>query len=265
MKVAKKYAGLFALAVLIPMQSQANPVCVSEASDPDGDGWGWENEQTCVVSSAPCIDPDGDGWGWDGTQSCRIEVIQCLDPDGDGWGWNGQETCLVSGGPVEPAACEDTPPLNDTWGWNGVASCRIPPEIPATDTSAIAGLWDGSDEDDSLYLHIESNGYYSIYYSDEETGDCFEFEDPNAEPEVTGAKIISLDGNQYEFYYYEIFNGEIFEEREPYQMFVSDNTLNIVYEDIYYDENDQLITEVVTDLLPALDMSIADIALCSDQ
>ena len=44
-----------------------------------------------------CIDTDGDGWGWDGTDSCLIEIaedIECIDSDGDGWGWDGTMTCL---------------------------------------------------------------------------------------------------------------------------------------------------------------------------
>ena len=167
----------------------------------------------------------------------------------------------------EPAACHDTPPVKDTWGWDGVTSCRVPPEFQITDTSEIAGLWDGSDEDGSLYLNIESNGAYVIYFSDEETGDCFVREDPAAEPEFTGAQIVSLGGNQYEFYFYEIYDVELYEEREPYQMFVTeDNALNITYEDTYYDfDSQQEVTEVVTDILPGLDVSTDDISLCSDQ
>lgn len=57
------------------------PSCVSAASDTDGDGWGWENNQSCkVVSTLPTYptctsaasDPDGDGWGWENNQSCKV-------------------------------------------------------------------------------------------------------------------------------------------------------------------------------------------------
>jgi hypothetical protein len=60
------------------------PGCANgQISDPDGDGWGWEDNHTCVVagskietSYAYCsdvaADPDGDGWGWENNQSCIV-------------------------------------------------------------------------------------------------------------------------------------------------------------------------------------------------
>ena len=66
------------------------PYCQHSTSDPDGDGWGWENNQSCIVNndSTPftpvnngnthpaCVsadsDPDGDGWGWENQRSCRV-------------------------------------------------------------------------------------------------------------------------------------------------------------------------------------------------
>ena len=88
------------------------PGLAQVCSDLDGDGWGWDGSQTCVVSVAPvaapavCSDTDGDGWGWDGSQTCLVSAApqtpnqtaiagsgapgtgQCEDLDGDGWGWN---------------------------------------------------------------------------------------------------------------------------------------------------------------------------------
>ena len=107
-----------------------NPVCEHNSSDPDGDGWGWENHQSCIVvdkglslmsaySNKPfCVnansDPDGDGWGWEDHQSCvvgndNIPAVPdinsdnthptCVhansDPDGDGWGWENFRSCRV--------------------------------------------------------------------------------------------------------------------------------------------------------------------------
>ena len=80
--------------------ASVHPTCLSNNSDPDRDGFGWENNATCVVAeqttaqtntatqannnqstnNAACIDPDGDGWGWDGTSSCRIENQPTLAP-----------------------------------------------------------------------------------------------------------------------------------------------------------------------------------------
>ncbi len=74
-------------------------ICSTAGADPDGDGWGWENNASCRVGSttssnqatpantqptissqnnapATCssadVDPDGDGWGWENNASCRV-------------------------------------------------------------------------------------------------------------------------------------------------------------------------------------------------
>ena len=53
------------------------PVCSNQAIDPENDGWGWENERTCVftygVCSSAASDADGDGWGWENNKSCRVK------------------------------------------------------------------------------------------------------------------------------------------------------------------------------------------------
>ena len=33
-------------------QAHAMAVCSSPAADPDGDGWGWENNDSCIVDSS---------------------------------------------------------------------------------------------------------------------------------------------------------------------------------------------------------------------
>lgn len=67
------------------------PPCRYSMSDPDGDGWGWENEQSCIVTndtsrefSAPAnaadyptcghssSDPDGDTWGMENDKICQV-------------------------------------------------------------------------------------------------------------------------------------------------------------------------------------------------
>ena len=68
--------------------SNGYPICCDSGSDPDGDGWGWENNQSCYVEqSSGCgtyvngypvccdsgSDPDGDGWGWENNQSCIVQ------------------------------------------------------------------------------------------------------------------------------------------------------------------------------------------------
>lgn len=121
-----KAAGLTCLAVLAllfammhPTVSYSNvPLCLSGDSDPDNDGWGWENSATCIVEAAhnnrnpvhpTCSlsdsDPDGDGWGWENNQSCRVGAPKMQHPycnsidsdsDGDGWGWEYNASCIVN-------------------------------------------------------------------------------------------------------------------------------------------------------------------------
>ena len=114
---------IFFASVLWTSNAIAGP-CISADSDPDGDGYGFENGQSCTVtpgttSAAPqagaCIDDDGDGWGWNGVASCQVQgnsaqstsaqistasAGACVDDDGDGWGWNGVASCRVSASSV---------------------------------------------------------------------------------------------------------------------------------------------------------------------
>jgi hypothetical protein len=113
-----------------------HPSCQLAASDPDGDGYGWENNATCIIDSstdtgststdnpgsgagglAACIDassdPDGDGYGWENGTSCRVVatgirdddngsngLAACTqsgsDPDGDGYGWENGQSCIAA-------------------------------------------------------------------------------------------------------------------------------------------------------------------------
>ena len=91
------------------LAQSTNPECVYQSSDFDGDGYGYENNTTCLVtensssvggfSSNECIDDNADGWGWNGTSSCQVPIVQteCIDTDpiGDGWGWDGSTSCRV--------------------------------------------------------------------------------------------------------------------------------------------------------------------------
>ena len=130
------------------------PVCQSASSDSDGDGYGWENNDSCIVNGAitppsnsgsgsnsgsnsgsglrwpACVsaasDPDGDGFGWENNDTCQVTsnssagtgssagsgssavtpssssggrpscVSASSDPDGDGYGWENNDTCLVT-------------------------------------------------------------------------------------------------------------------------------------------------------------------------
>jgi len=84
-----------------PLVSTARPICTSASSDSDGDGFGWENNATCLVTaSRPTT----------ATAAINRNRATCAsnnsDPDGDGFGWENNATCLVA----ERALAEPTPP-----------------------------------------------------------------------------------------------------------------------------------------------------------
>ncbi len=105
---------LLLLCLGITTAQSDTPACIYQSSDFDGDGFGYENNVSCLITEnssgeAPrgseCVDSDGDGWGWNGTASCAtpIQAPACVDtaPVGDGWGWDGASSCLVGPGDIE--------------------------------------------------------------------------------------------------------------------------------------------------------------------
>ncbi len=132
------YALLSTAALLSPHSANAQsalPTCASAASDSDGDGFGWENNASCIVAAtsggnnnnnnntsgglptcqSASSDPDGDGFGWENSASCRVAAITpnpttptvpstekptctsaASDPDGDGYGWENNQSCIVA-------------------------------------------------------------------------------------------------------------------------------------------------------------------------
>lgn len=105
--------------------------CSANTLDSDGDGYGYENGQSCLMSvtnnspvtaqnnagTVPACtsgesDSDGDGWGWENNRSCRISANgsasstteladfptcaqESSDSDQDGWGWENSRSCIV--------------------------------------------------------------------------------------------------------------------------------------------------------------------------
>ncbi len=108
-----------------------HPNCTQNASDPDGDGWGWENGASCRALSTTdnqvsgSADTPGTGLNvnadnsaneavgntGDNNQATSTENVNntgqvtfpicssnAVDNDGDGWGWEHNKTCKVVGG-----------------------------------------------------------------------------------------------------------------------------------------------------------------------
>ncbi|MGW1591766.1 cellulase family glycosylhydrolase [Streptomyces sp. NPDC002386] len=72
------------------------PYCVNGgSSDPDGDGWGWENNRSCVVRGSSADTGPGSGTAPNGYPYCVNGGSS--DPDGDGWGWENNRSCVVRG------------------------------------------------------------------------------------------------------------------------------------------------------------------------
>ncbi|WP_084626453.1 cellulase family glycosylhydrolase [Demequina aurantiaca] len=73
------------------------PYCSSAASDPDGDGWGWENSASCVVRGTAADSGNGSGQSTTAPNGYRYCSSPSADPDGDGWGWENSASCVVRG------------------------------------------------------------------------------------------------------------------------------------------------------------------------
>ena len=142
--------------LLVSSQAVASlPACKLAGSDSDGDGFGWENNASCRVTTSTrpqCSDnnsdPDGDGYGWENNQTCLVKTgekppptdyptceQQRSDPDGDGYGWENNRTCRVGTVDKYPV-CENanSDPDGDGFGWENNRTCLI------EKTSAITAL-----------------------------------------------------------------------------------------------------------------------------
>ncbi|MEU4215632.1 GDSL-type esterase/lipase family protein [Actinoplanes sp. NPDC026623] len=74
------------------------PYCVNgSSSDPDGDGWGWENNASCVVRGSKA-DPGASSGGTAPNGYPYCANGSSSDPDGDGWGWENNASCVVRNG-----------------------------------------------------------------------------------------------------------------------------------------------------------------------
>src|SRR5689334_4484164 len=103
------------------------PYCVNgSSSDPDGDGWGWENNASCVVPGSKADGAASGGTASNGYPYCVIGSSS--DPDGDGWGWENNATCVVRGSAADPGT--------GGGGGTGGTSCSVAPVDAAATTAA---------------------------------------------------------------------------------------------------------------------------------
>lgn len=116
------------------------PDCVSDASDADGDGYGWENNSSCLVTAG------NDGSNNGGGVFC--ENGDETDPDDDGWGWENNASCMVADDGPDDDDDDDDDEEEDE-GEFGEA--RLYFELNDTDGDlGFHGLIDGDD-----WIHLE--------------------------------------------------------------------------------------------------------------
>lgn len=163
-QLLKTILAIFALFVAAG-SAAATDYCESASSDPDNDGWGYENSKSCIVKVEDTCNYNNadlfDGWGWDSvnSKSCPPKESDTDTCDyrnsalHDGWGWdpvnrmscapldaNTTDTCdyaladLYDGWGWDPIAKASCPPADgnlcvdqdgDGWGWDGEKTCPV--------------------------------------------------------------------------------------------------------------------------------------------
>ena len=136
--------GVAICATIISLQAgpafAQRPVCSSPSFDSDGDGFGWENNQTCLVNSAASTNNSGNS-STSGASSHPACISASSDPDGDGFGFENNRSCRVTSSGVQqntPAVSSTTSNSthpecrsnasdqnNDGFGFEDGASCRV--------------------------------------------------------------------------------------------------------------------------------------------
>ena len=125
--------------VSAPASAPGLATCASAASDSDGDGYGWENNSSCIVSSSSTATPVVTASA-SSASSNTLPVCQSAasDVDGDGYGWEQNRSCRVAGAAAAAAAATSTAASadivcqsaasdtdGDGWGWENSASCIV--------------------------------------------------------------------------------------------------------------------------------------------
>ncbi|OED36786.1 hypothetical protein AB833_25575 [Chromatiales bacterium (ex Bugula neritina AB1)] len=186
------------------------PYCQFTDSDTNSDGWGWENNQTCLVQGSEhdreplnypdCesrrSDPDGDGYGWENNQTCLVVLTKtdghppCVhdtsDPDGDGYGWEDNKTCIADGTRKDHPLCSPgiTDPDGDGFGIENERICIVQRTTEFPDCSLI-----GSDPDGDGYGW--ENGNTCVVVTGKKKGDELTLEDITDVILVTGQSNVA--------------------------------------------------------------------------
>lgn len=159
----------------------ALPICEYSSSDADGDGYGWENNASCIVQNSPaqsaetavisgiptCVsrssDPDGDGFGWENSTSCKVRnSTQSINDE------NSRATFTAPTNNTDNSFNEMIYTLDDAGGSYSVGNGAL--------TSEFDTVYSGSQSIKARYYGGGENGYAriqeQIYVSE---GDVFEY------------------------------------------------------------------------------------------
>ena len=96
------------------------PTCESSASDPDGDGFGFENNASCVVvisiddETPASEEPLSDATTPDGITTFPGCESSATDPDGDGFGFENNVSCVVTLSMDDETPASEGPLSDDT-------------------------------------------------------------------------------------------------------------------------------------------------------
>ena len=177
------------------IDGMCRPLCASAASDPDGDGWGWENQESCVVPGStvaqgaePCTvggGTGGAGTGGEGTGGAGTggEGTGGDGTGGDGTGGapptNGLPWLHVQGNQIQDPAGNQvtlrgvsTIDLGTTEEWEGGATEMIDRLTDTTDIQGSSPGWyptvfrlaiyptDSPDHDSPFTFESGSDAFY---------------------------------------------------------------------------------------------------------
>ena len=105
------------------------PECIAASSDHDNDGWGWENNASCVVTSSSSNTAPGGNLSTASATQTPTAVPVCsrsvIDENSDGWAWENNQSCSMPPALVHPLkvmAVGDS----ITHGVRGQTSYRLP-------------------------------------------------------------------------------------------------------------------------------------------
>ncbi len=130
-----------------PPVAQEFPTCSDAISDTDNDGYGWENNRSCLFSQQDSTDDTQAGTDNDNQPSTVDDLAFALctagvtDSDNDGYGWENEKTCVISSDTATTDTPDNSPvsaldlfphcseaitdPYNSGYGWENNATCVV--------------------------------------------------------------------------------------------------------------------------------------------